>query len=120
MDPSPAPAPAPASVPEPEGPPVRFTESMFKLQNALGGRYALVAELGKGGMGVVYLAKEIALDRLVAVKVLPPAMATDGRRERFLREARIAARLKHEHIVPIHAVGDEDGLVYFVMGYVDG
>jgi serine/threonine protein kinase len=55
-------------------------------------------------MGIVYLAWDAALERLVALKILPPAIATQDRRERFLREARIAARLKHDHILPIHAV----------------
>ena len=72
-------------------------------------------------MGVVYLARDVALDRVVAIKLLPPALAQDAEyRQRFLREARTAAALSHPNIVPIHLVEERDGLVYFVMAYVDG
>ena len=91
------------------------------FQLALAGRYSIVRELGRGGMGIVYLAREVHLDRLVAIKLLPPAMAERPQlRERFLREARLAARLSHPHIIPIHAVDQVDGFVYFVMAFVDG
>ncbi|UCG87826.1 MAG: serine/threonine protein kinase [Gemmatimonadota bacterium] len=95
-------------------------ESMSRLQQALDGRYVLERKLGRGGMGVVYLAWETGLRRLVALKVLPPALATKGRRERFLKEARIAAGLEHRHIVPIHAVGEAGPFAYYTMGYVRG
>jgi hypothetical protein len=72
-------------------------------------------------MGAVYLAHELALDRDVAIKVLPPEQAiTPEVRERFRREARTAARLSHPHIVPLLTFGEVSGLVYFVMGYVAG
>ena len=72
-------------------------------------------------MGVVYLAREVALDRPVAIKLLPPALAARPElRERFLREARTAAQLSQPNIVPIHAVDDAAGFVYFVMAYIDG
>jgi hypothetical protein len=91
------------------------------LQRAVAGRYSLERELGRGGMGIVFLARDVALDRFVAIKLLPPALAEDltvpGR---FLREARTAAGLAHPHIVPIHAVEEQGGLVYFVMGFVEG
>jgi eukaryotic-like serine/threonine-protein kinase len=91
------------------------------LEAALRGRYVLERELGRGGMGVVFLARDVALDRPVAIKLLPPALAaTPGQRERFLQEARTAARLAHPHIVPIHAVEQHGELVYFVMGYIAG
>ena len=91
------------------------------FQTALAGRYSLDRELGRGGMGVVYLAREVMLDRAVAIKLLPPAMATQpALRERFLREAQLAARLSHPHIVPIHRVDTVDDFVFFVMAYVDG
>ncbi|MES2305121.1 MAG: serine/threonine-protein kinase [Gemmatimonadota bacterium] len=91
------------------------------LQTAVAGRYSLVRELGRGGMGVVFLAREVALDRLVAVKLLPPALAANASlRDRFLREARTAAQLSHPHIVPIHAVESQEALVFFVMAYVEG
>jgi eukaryotic-like serine/threonine-protein kinase len=91
------------------------------LEAALRGRYVLERELGRGGMGVVFLARDVALDRLVAIKLLPPALAaTPQQRERFLQEARTAARLAHPHIVPIHAVEQHGDLVFFVMGYIAG
>ena len=91
------------------------------FQLALAGRYSIDSELGRGGMGVVYLAREVHLDRLVAIKLLPPEKAGHrDLRDRFLREARLAAKLSHPHIIPIHAVDDVDGFVFYVMSYVDG
>ncbi|MGI8498928.1 MAG: protein kinase domain-containing protein [Gemmatimonadaceae bacterium] len=91
------------------------------LQSALAGRYTIERELGRGGMGVVYLARDLVLDRLVAIKLLPPMLSAQSElRERFLRETRTAAGLSHPNIVPIHAIEERDGLVYFVMGYIDG
>jgi len=91
------------------------------LQRALAGRYSLVRELGRGGMGVVFLAREVALDRLVAIKLLPPLLASESAyRERFVREAQTAARLAHPHIVPIHAVEATGPLIWFAMEYVPG
>jgi serine/threonine-protein kinase len=96
-------------------------EHLFALQAALAGQYSFERELGRGGMGVVHLAREVALDRLVAIKVLHPELADrPEQRERFLREARTGARLAHPHIVPIYAVGEAAGTVYFVMAFVDG
>lgn len=93
----------------------------LELQAAVAGRYSLVRELGRGGMGIVFLAREVALDRLVAIKLLPPAVCGDAvLRERFLREARTAAKLSHPHIVPIHAVETTADCVFFVMEYVAG
>src|SRR3982750_641333 len=91
----------------------------FELQTALAGEYSIERELGRGGMGVVYLAREVQLDRLVAIKVLPATLASQTTlRERFLREARLAAGLSHPHIVPIHRVGETSGFVFFVMAFV--
>jgi serine/threonine-protein kinase len=91
------------------------------LQRALAGRYSLERELGRGGMGVVFLARDVALDRPVAIKLLPPAMAAQAAlRQRFLREARTAAKLSQPNIVPIHTVEETAGLVYFVMSFVEG
>jgi serine/threonine-protein kinase len=97
-------------------------DSVFlAFQQALAGRYSIDRELGRGGMGIVYLAREVHLDRLVAIKLLPPAVASDAAtRERFLREARLSASLSHPHIVPMHAVDQVDGFVFFVMAFVDG
>jgi predicted Ser/Thr protein kinase len=91
------------------------------LQSALAGEYSLERELGRGGMGVVYLARDVQLDRDVAIKVLPTELARDPEaHDRFLREARTAAGLSHPHIVPIHRVGETGGFVFFVMSYVEG
>lgn len=77
--------------------------------------------LGQGGMGAVYKARQTRLDRLVALKVLPPQAAADPAfAERFAREARALARLGHPHIVAVHGFGEADGLYYFVMEFVDG
>ena len=93
----------------------------IELQDALAGEYSLERELGRGGMGIVYLAREVQLDRLVAIKLLPGALASRPEiRERFLREARMAASLSHPHIVPIYRVGEAKGFVFFVMAYVSG
>ena len=92
-----------------------------RLAEALGDAYTIEGEVGRGGMGVVYRARDERLQRRVAIKVLPPELAYQKDiRERFTREAQTAARLSHPHIVPIHTVGEGKGLVYFVMGYVDG
>ena len=91
------------------------------FQQALAGRYFIDREIGRGGMGVVYLAREVHLDRMVAIKLFPPELAArPALREGFVREARTAARLSHPHIVPIHAVDDVGGFVFFVMPFVDG
>ncbi len=102
-------------------PPTLPDPLFIDLQEAVAGRYSLERELGRGGMGVVYLARDVALDRVVAIKLLPPDRAdVPGVRERFIREARTAARLSHPNIVPIHAVEDAGRLVFFVMTYVAG
>src|SRR5438128_958140 len=91
------------------------------LQSIVQGRYSLERRIGRGGMGEVFLARDVALDRPVAIKLLPLAFATDTRaRERFLREARTAAKLSHPHIVPIYTVEDHGEFVFFVMAYIDG
>jgi len=93
----------------------------LSFQEAVAGRYSLERELGRGGMGVVYLAREVRLDRPVAIKVLPPAGASQpALRERFLREARTAAKLSHPNIIAIHAVDEAQGFVFFAMAYVEG
>jgi serine/threonine-protein kinase len=96
-------------------------QEFISLQEVLAGRYSLQRELGRGGMGIVYLAHEVALDRPVALKLLPPAMASDPElRERFMREARTAAKLSQPNIVPIYTVDDVGGFVFFTMAYVNG
>lgn len=98
-----------------------MTDPQDALRRALQGRYVIERELGRGGMGIVYLARDVALDRPVAIKLLPPNLAgLPDVRQRFLREARAAARLSHPNIVPIHSVDEADGLVWFVMAWVPG
>ncbi len=90
----------PATV-APRGPPIAFSSESVALQELLLGHYSLERELGRGGMGTVFLARDIRLERPVALKVLHPALASQPQaRERFLREARTAARLAHPHIWP--------------------
>lgn len=77
--------------------------------------------IGRGGMGEVYRATDTALDRVVAIKVLPRAVAEDERlRMRFFREARAQARLQHAHVCHIYYIGEEDGLLFFAMEHIDG
>ncbi|MDE3171708.1 MAG: serine/threonine protein kinase [Gemmatimonadota bacterium] len=85
------------------------------------GQYQVVRELGRGGMGVVFLARDLALHRTVAIKVLRHEFVdSDEHRERFRREARFAARLAHPGIVPVYTFGESPELVYIVMQYVNG
>ena len=88
---------------------------------AIGDLYDIEGEIGRGGMAIVYAARDVKLRRRVAVKVLPPELAFRADvRTRFVREAQMAAQLSHPHIVPIYAVDERDGLTYFVMGLVQG
>src|SRR5438034_2262631 len=98
-----------------------ISAEFLALQELLAGRYSIERELGRGGMGIVLLARDVALDRPVAIKLLPPHLATQpAERDRFLQEARTAAGLAHPNIVPIHLVEARGELVFFVMGFVDG
>jgi serine/threonine-protein kinase len=91
------------------------------LADALKGQYRIDEEIGRGGMGVVFLARDLKLDRAVAIKTLPAHLAREaGVRERFLREARTAAALSHPNIVPIYRADEANELVFFVMGYIEG
>ena len=92
-----------------------------ELTAAVAGRYTLERELGRGGMGAVFLARDLKLDRLVAIKVLPPELAVRPElRERFLRETRTAASFSHPNIVSVHGVEETGNLLFFVMSYVEG
>src|SRR5467141_1705520 len=98
-----------------------ISAEFLALQELLAGRYSIERELGRGGMGIVLLARDVALDRPVAIKLLPPHLASrPDERDRFLQEARTAAGLAHPNIVPIHLVEAHGDLVFFVMGVVDG
>ncbi len=88
---------------------------------ALGEQYHVESEIGRGGMSVVYRARDNRLNRPVAIKVLPPELAYDSAiRLRFTREAQTSAQLSHPHIVPIYDVGERAGVAYFVMAHVTG
>jgi serine/threonine-protein kinase len=92
-----------------------------RLAAAVGAQYEIEGEIGRGGMSVVYRARDRRLNRAVAIKVLPPELAHDPAiRTRFTREAQMSAQLSHAHIVPIYDVGEQDGLAYFVMALVNG
>ncbi len=91
-----------------------------QLVAALSGNYELLQEIGRGGMGIVYAGRDVRLDRLVAIKVLPELVSSDEVRERFLREARAAARLSHPSIEPIYSADDRNGVTFMVMAFVDG
>jgi len=83
--------------------------------------YRIDAVAGRGGMGVVYRATQLALDRTVALKLIAPDVAEDsGFRERFQRESRIAASIEHPNVIPVHEAGEADGLLFISMRYVDG
>ena len=103
-----------------EAPSVPEDQLLRALEKALGSAYEVLRLLGRGGMGAVYLGRDRALDRLVAIKVLPPESTDAESTERFRREARTAANLNHPNIVPLYTFGEGEGILYFVMGYVSG
>src|SRR5262249_21708266 len=101
---------------EPRGTRGEATSALGQL-----GEFRLLREIGRGGMGVVYEAEQLSLRRRVALKVLPFAAAIDPRQlQRFKNEALAAANLRHENIVPVHAVGEERGVHYYAMQFIEG
>lgn len=103
----------------------RLSQSDAELQShlvrVLESQYEVEKEIGRGGMGIVYRARDKRLKRPVAIKLLPPELAFRSEiRSRFLREAEMAAQLSHPNIVPIYSVDEREGLVYFVMALVEG
>src|SRR6476660_8678836 len=91
------------------------------VERVLSANYELDREIGRGGMGIVYKAKDRRLKRPVAVKLLPPELAFRSEiRSRFLKEAETAAQLSHPNIVPIYTVDEQEQLVFFVMAYISG
>src|SRR5262249_25994423 len=101
-------------------PPGGPAPSPHKVQSDFGD-YELLDEIGRGGMGVVYRARQKSLDRLVAIKmILASHLASTDQIERFYAEAKAAAKLTHPHIVGIHAIGELHGQHYFVMEHVEG
>lgn len=92
----------------------------MSIPSSFAGRYVLGAEIGRGGMAVVYRARDERHDREVAVKVLHRDIAASVGPDRFLREIRTAARLNHPHIIPLHDSGESEGLLYYVMPFIEG
>jgi len=91
------------------------------VAQVLSANYELESEVGRGGMGIVYCARDKRLKREIAIKVLPPELSFRADiRQRFLREAETAAQLNHPNIVPIYTVEERENLVYFVMSYIKG
>ena len=97
-----------------------MTELRNRLESALAGRYTIGREIGRGGMAIVYLARDLRHDRDVALKVLRPELAATLGPDRFLLEIKLAAGLSHPHILPLHDSGEADGCLYYVMPYVPG
>jgi serine/threonine-protein kinase len=97
-----------------------MTEPLERLRTTLADRYHIQRELGQGGMAVVYLADDLKHDRQVALKVLRPELSSVIGGERFLQEIRVVARLQHPHVLPLFDSGSADGLLFYVMPYVDG
>jgi eukaryotic-like serine/threonine-protein kinase len=97
-----------------------MTDAIARLTTALEGRYTIEGELGAGGMATVYLAHDVRHDRKVALKVLRPELASILGAGRFLSEIKTTANLQHPHILPLHDSGEADGLVFYVMPYVEG
>ena len=93
---------------------------LYQIQDALAGRYAIKHELGKGGMATVYLARDQRHDRLVALKVMRPDLASSVGGERFLHEIRITAQLRHPRILPVFDSGEAAGQLWYTMPFVEG
>ena len=97
-----------------------MTDPFAELNAALPSHYIIDRELGRGGMALVYLARDTRHERFVALKTLRPEIAMALGRERFLREIKLAARLQHPNILPVYDSGDAGGTLYYVMPYVEG
>jgi hypothetical protein len=97
-----------------------MTSQLETLREGLAGRYDVDSELGRGGMSIVYRARDLKHDRAVAIKVLHPELSSTLARERFHQEIALAAKLQHPNIVPVYDSGETGGLVFYVMPEVDG
>jgi serine/threonine-protein kinase len=97
-----------------------MSDPVARLNAALSGRYRIECQLGEGGMATVYLASDLKHDRKVALKVLKPELAAVVGAERFLAEIRTTANLQHPHVLPLHDSGEADGLLFYVMPYIEG
>src|SRR6476620_9339566 len=97
-----------------------MTDTLTSLTAALAGRYRLERELGAGGMATVFLARDLKHDRPVALKVLKPELGAVLGVERFLSEIRVTANLQHPNLLPLFDSGEADGLLFYVMPFVEG
>ena len=97
-----------------------MSDPVTRLNAALAGRYTIERELGEGGMATVYLADDLKHERKVALKVLKPELAAVVGAERFLAEIKTTANLQHPHILALHDSGKADGLVFYVMPFIEG
>ena len=97
-----------------------MADDLVRIQAALAERYTIHRELGSGGMATVYLAHDLRQDRAVALKVLRPELAQALGPERFLNEVKVTANLQHPNILPLYDSGQADGLLYYVMPFVEG
>jgi serine/threonine-protein kinase len=102
------------------GPSPPRVATLDALNASLSGRYAVEREIGAGGMATVYLARDVRHERQVAIKVLREELSASLGKERFLREIKVAAALQHPHVLPLFDSGDVDGLLFYVMPFVDG
>src|SRR5437016_4470349 len=94
--------------------------TLSQLSASLAGRYTVDREIGAGGMATVYLARDVRHDRPVALKVLKPELGALLGTERFLAEIKVTANLQHPNLLPLFDSGEADGLLFYVMPYVDG
>src|SRR3954466_12238548 len=97
-----------------------MSELLEELRGALADRYQVESEIGRGGMATVFVAEDLKHGRRVAIKVLSPELSSSMDGDRFKREIQIAARLSHPHILPVFDSGDANGLLYYVMPFVEG
>ena len=97
-----------------------MSDPIARLKSALQGRYEVLHELGAGGMATVYLAEDLRHERKVALKVLKPELAAVVGAERFLAEITTTAKLQHPHILPLYDSGEADGLLFYVMPFIEG
>jgi serine/threonine-protein kinase len=97
-----------------------LTNPLDRLRTALGERYAVERQIGEGGMATVYLARDLKHERQVAIKVLRPELSVSLGGDRFLREIRVAATLQHPNILGLYDSGEAEGLLYYVMPFVEG
>src|SRR5687767_12279095 len=95
-------------------------DAISKLRTSLAARYEIEREIGAGGMATVYLARDQRHDRNVALKLLKPELGAVLGVERFLSEIRVTANLQHPHLLPLFDSGEADGLLYYVMPFVEG